>query len=84
VHPEVVANGARRLRRFNFSTPLRSGNFSVFPAQTPKRAEARAPTNTNNLRMQGLGRRCVPERIMCVNDAVRVVQPHAAMSCLQV
>ena len=31
VHPEVVGNGARRLRRFNLSTPPRhrmSGRFS--------------------------------------------------------
>jgi len=54
VHPEVVGNGARRLRRFNVSTPLRSGNLGVFPIQTPKRAEARAPSNTNNMGMRGL------------------------------
>src|SRR6266403_699834 len=48
VYPEVVGNGARRLRRFNLSTPLRSWNFSVFPAQTRKRAEpCPPPTSTS-------------------------------------
>src|SRR5947207_8138852 len=50
-HPEVVGNGARRLRRFNLGTPLRSGNFDISPIQTPKRAEARAPTD--NFGMHG-------------------------------
>src|SRR6267143_1521008 len=50
VHPEVVGNGPRHLRRFNLSTPLRSENFSVFPIQTPKRAEARAPNEHQQLR----------------------------------
>jgi hypothetical protein len=49
VHPEGVCNGARRLRRFNLSTPLRSWIFSVLPIRTLSRAEARAPTNTNNM-----------------------------------
>jgi len=49
VHPKVVGNGARRLRRFNLSTPLRSENFSVFPILTPKRAEARAPNEHQQL-----------------------------------
>src|SRR6266545_3062331 len=63
VHPEVVGHGARRSRRFNLSTPLRSGNFSVFPIPTPKRAEARAPTNTNNLGMHGVNPRSGPSGI---------------------
>src|SRR5580765_3182626 len=45
LHPEVAGNGARRLRRFNLSTPLRPGNFNIFPIQTLKRAEARAPND---------------------------------------
>jgi hypothetical protein len=53
VHPEVVRNGAPRLRRFNLRTALRLGNFSVFPIQTPKRVKARAPTN--KLGMHGAG-----------------------------
>jgi hypothetical protein len=53
VHPEVVGDGARRLRRFYLSRPLRSENFIVFPIQTPKRAEARAPNYVNNLGMHG-------------------------------
>jgi hypothetical protein len=39
-HPEVVGDGARRLRRFNLSTSLLVGIFSVFPIQTPNRAAA--------------------------------------------
>ena len=30
---------ARRLRRINSSTPLRPGNFNIFPIRTPKRAD---------------------------------------------
>jgi hypothetical protein len=40
-------------RGFSLSTPSRSGNFSVFPNDTPKRAEARAPINTNNMGTHG-------------------------------
>jgi len=59
-HPEVVGNGARRLRRFNPSTPLGSGNFSIVPIQTPKRAEARAPTNNLETRGTSPGPRLNP------------------------
>ena len=54
VYPEVVGHGARRLRRFNLITPPDIGCRGVFPIQTPKRAEARSPTNTNNLGMHRL------------------------------
>src|SRR3989442_9103210 len=53
VHPEVVGTGARRLRRFNLSTPHRHrmpGPFS-HPDAEAGWAEARAPTNTNNMGM---------------------------------
>jgi len=60
VHPEVVGNGARRLRAF---TPLQlkhatpaSDVGAFFPSRRRsglKPAEARAPTNTNNMGMHG-------------------------------
>src|SRR5882672_1467717 len=65
---EVVGNGARRLRRFNLSTPVRSGNSSVFPVQTPKRAEARAPTNTNNTGMHGFASHGRILTLTCAED----------------
>jgi len=46
VHPYVVGNGARRLRRFAVARSPAVGEFSKFVGSlTLKRPEGRAPTN---------------------------------------
>ena len=46
VHPIVVGNGARRLRRFDVAHSPDVGEFSKFVGSvTLKRPEGRAPTN---------------------------------------
>jgi len=47
VHPEVVGNGARRLRRFNLCTPLWSGNFIFFPSRRRSGLKPALPPTTS-------------------------------------
>jgi hypothetical protein len=44
VHPYVVGNGARRLRRFDVVGQAASAKLRIVSTLTPKRPEGRAPT----------------------------------------
>jgi hypothetical protein len=54
VHPQVVDNGARRSRRFDFRMPGRAEQFQRARLGKLKRAEARAPNGTDHSWLHGL------------------------------
>src|SRR5881628_1789221 len=81
VHTEVIGNGARRLPCFNLSTPLRPGNFNIFPIQTPKRAEARAPNDNFGMHGYETIRREFMRPALHSRTAPPVREPSASRAC---